>query len=125
MSASLVETFDQLVRRRPLPELVDFLLHLDKPGQVAGRLHTKALYKERNDWRNSSAAVQQLRNRASALFLAGLATYTKQEAMGRNFAVPWGLNLNNAQASRGYKEYFMRVANHARPAWLGDCHPGQ
>ncbi len=120
MSASLVETFDQLVRHRPLPELVDFLLHLDKPGQVAVRLHTKALYKELNDWRNSSREVQQLRNRSVALFLAGIATYTKQEAMGRNFSLPWGIDFDNGQDHRGYKEHFMWVASHARPAWLGD-----
>lgn len=120
MPDSVVETFDQLVRHRPLPELVDFLLPLDKPGQVAVRLHTKALYKELNDWRNASPEVQKLRNRATALFLAGLATYTKQEAMGRNFELPWGLDLDHTKDHRGYKEHFLRVVSHARPAWLGD-----
>jgi len=103
-----------------MPELIDFLLHLDKQGQVAVRLQTKALYKELNDWRNSSAEVQKLRNRTTALFLAGLATYSKQEAMGRNFELPWGLHLDNAKDNRGYKEHFMRVVHHARPTWLTD-----
>jgi hypothetical protein len=120
MSDSVVETFDQLVRHRPMPELVDLLLSLDKPGQVAVRLHTKALYKELNDWRNDSAEVKKLRNRTTALFLAGLATYTKQEAMGRSFELPWGLDLDNAKDNRGYKEHFLRVVRHARPAWLTD-----
>jgi hypothetical protein len=120
MSDSVVETFDQLVRHRPLPELIDFLLHLDKPGQVAVRLQTKALYKETNDWRNSSSEAQKLRNRTTALFLAGLATYSKQEAMGRNFELPWGIDLDNAKDNRGYKEHFMAVVHHARPTWLTD-----
>jgi len=120
MSDSVVETFDQLVRHRPMPELIDFLLHLDKQGQVAVRLKTKALYKEMNDWRNDSPAAQKLRNRTTALFLAGLATYSKQEAMGRNFELPWGLDLDNAKDNRGYKEHFMAVVHHARPTWLTD-----
>jgi hypothetical protein len=120
MSDSVAETFDQLVRHRPMPELIDFLLHLDKPGQVAVRLQTKALYKETNDWRNSSSEVQKLRNRTTALFLAGLATYSKQEAMGRTFELPWGIDLDNAKDNRGYKQYFMQVALHARPTWLTD-----
>ena len=120
MSDSVVETFDQLVRHRPLPELLDFLLALDKQGQVAVRLKTKALYKELNDWRNSSPEVQKLRNRAAPLFLAGLATYTKQEALGRNFELPWGIDLDNAKDNRGYKEHFLRVVRHVRPAWLTD-----
>ena len=120
MSDSVIETFDQFVRHRPMPELIDFLLALDKPGQVAVRLKTKALYKEMNDWRNNSAEVQKLRNRITALFMAGLATYTKQEAMGRNFEVPWGIDLDNAKDNRGYKEHFMRVVRHARPTWLTD-----
>lgn len=103
-----------------MPELVDFLLGLDKPGQVAVRLHTKALYKALNDWRNDSAEVQKLRNRATALFLAGLATYSKQEALGRSFELPWGVDLDNAKDNRGYKELFMRVVGHARPTWLTD-----
>lgn len=120
MSDSVVETFDQLVRHRPMPELINFLLHLDKPGQVAVRLQTKALYKELNDWRNSGPEAQKLRNRTTALFMAGLATYTKQEAMGRSFELPWGVDLDNAKDNRGYKEHFMRVVRHARPAWLTD-----
>ena len=115
MSDSVVETFDQLVRHRPMPELIDFLLGLDKPGQVAVRLKTKALYKELNDWRNSSSEVQKLRNRTTALFMAGLATYTKQEALGRNFELPWGIDLDNAKDNRGYKEHFMRVVRHTKP----------
>jgi len=120
MSDSVVETFDQLVRHRPMPELIDFLLHLDKPGQVAVRLQTKALYKELNNWRNASTEAQKLRNRTTALFLAGLATYSKQEAMGRSFELPWGIDLDNAKDKRGYKEHFMKVVNHARPTWLTD-----
>ena len=120
MSDSVVETFDQLVRHRPMPELIDFLLGLDKPGQVAVRLKTKALYKELNDWRNSSSEVQKLRNRTTALFMAGLATYTKQEALGRNFELPWGIDLDNAKDNRGYKEHFMRVVRHTKPTWLTD-----
>jgi hypothetical protein len=120
MSDSVVETFDQLVRHRPMPELIDFLLHLDKPGQVAVRLQTKALYKELNDWRNSSSEAQKLRNRTTALFLAGLATYSRQEAMGRTFELPWGIDLDNAKDNRGYKGYFMQVVHHARPTWLTD-----
>ena len=103
-----------------MPELIDFLLALDKPGQVAVRLHTKALYKALNDWRNDTEEVKKLRNRTNALFLAGLATYSKQEALGRGFELPWGIDLDNTKDNRGYKEHFMRVVRHGRPAWLTD-----
>ncbi len=118
--SSVVETFDQLVRHRPMAELIDFLLQLDKQDVGAVRLKTKALYKELNDWRNPSAEAQKLRNRTAQLFMAGLATYSKQEAMGRSFELPWGIDLDNAKDNRGYKEHFMTVLRHSRPAWLTD-----
>lgn len=120
MPASVVETFDQLVRHRPLPELVAFLLNLDKKDLVAVRLKTKQLQKEVNDWRNSNPESEQLRHRATHLFLAGLATYSKQEALGRNFELPWGIDLDNGKDQRGYREHFMTVVRHARPTWLTD-----
>ncbi|GAB3636076.1 hypothetical protein GCM10027422_16660 [Hymenobacter arcticus] len=118
--AAVVDTFDQLVRHRPMPELIDFLLHLDKKDLGAVRLRTKELYKEMNDWRNDSPETKKLRNRTTAVFLAGLATYSKQEAMGRSFDLPWGIDLDNAKDNRGYKDHFMTVVRHSRPTWLTD-----
>ena len=119
-SDSVVETFEQLVRHRPLPELIDFLLHLDKKDLVPVRLKNKELYKEINDWRNDSQESKKLRQRETQLFMAGLATYSKQEALGRNFDLPWGIDLDNAKDNRGYKEHFMAVMRHSRPAWFTD-----
>ncbi|MDJ0365793.1 DUF6493 family protein [Hymenobacter sp. H14-R3] len=118
--ASVVETFDQLVRHQPMPALIDFLLHLDKKDLVAVRLQNKALYKEINDWRNDSPEAKKLRHRETQLFLAGLATYSKQEAMGRSFDLPWNIDLDNGKDNRGYKEHFMTIMRHSRPTWFTD-----
>ncbi|WP_157541429.1 DUF6493 family protein [Hymenobacter aerophilus] len=118
--ANSTENFEQLVRHRPLPELLDFLVQLDKQDLVAVRLKTKALCKEMNDWRNDTPESRALMQREAHLLLAGLATYTKQEALGRSFELPAHLGLDNDKDNRGYKEYFMRVLRHSRPSWLKD-----
>ncbi|MBO2011125.1 DUF6493 family protein [Hymenobacter negativus] len=112
-----VETFEQIVRQQGLLELVNFLLQLPKADVVPVRLRTKQLYREMNDWR-MDRAQQFPREREPQLFLAGLATFSKQEALGRNFNFPWNFNYDNGKDQRGHKELFTQVLLHSRPAWF-------
>ena len=116
MSASVAETFEELVRHQPLAATVAFLVQLDKKDVPTVRLKTKALYKLLNDWQNPDAKL--LRPREAHLFLAGLATYTKQEALGRNFGLPWQFQLDRDQHQENHRELFLTVLRHSRPGWL-------
>jgi hypothetical protein len=112
-----VETFEQITRHQGLPALVDFLLQLEKTDLLAVRQKTKQLYREMNDWRSDHK--QQLpRNRESHLFLAGLATYSKQEGLGRSFDLPWQFQLDNPKHEGRHHELFWTVVRHSRPTWL-------
>jgi hypothetical protein len=112
-----VETFEQLVRQQGLAEVVNFLLQLEKADVVAVRQKTKQLYREMNDWRSNDR--QQLpRDREAHLFLAGLATFSKAEALGRSFDLPWQFQLDNPKHEAKHRDLFWAVVRHSRPAWL-------
>ena len=116
---TVTEKFDYHVRHLSLDTLVPFLMALDKKELVEIRLKTKQLYKELNTlgWSES----QKLRHRVPHLFLAGLATYTKQEAMARSFDFPPGFlhgSVNGKQKSP--QALFEEVVTHFRPSWLTD-----
>lgn len=113
---SPVEEFEHLARKQSLPELVALLLKLEKADTVAVRLRTKQLYREMNNW--DASKPQFPRDREAFLFLAGLATYSKQEAMGRSFDFPWNFVYDNSKDNRGNKELFTQVLRHSRPTWL-------
>lgn len=116
---TVTEKFDYHVRHLSLDTLVPFLLTLDKKELVEVRLKTKQLYKELNTLGWSEA--QKLRHRVPHLFLAGLATYTKQEAMARSFDFPPGFlhgSVNGNQKSP--QALFEDVVTHFRPSWLTD-----
>jgi hypothetical protein len=116
---TVTEKFDYHVRHLSLDKLVPFLMGLDKKELLEVRLKTKALYRELNSLGWSEA--QKLRHRVPHLFLAGLATYAKQEAMGRGFDFPPGFlhgQVNSNQQS--HQSLFEAVVTHCRPSWLTD-----
>ena len=116
---TVTEKFDYHVRHEPLDKLMPFLMGLDKKELMEVRLKTKALYRELNSLGWSEA--QKLRHRVPHLFLAGLATYAKQEAMGRGFDFPPGFlhgQVNGNQQS--HQSLFVEVVTHFRPSWLTD-----
>jgi hypothetical protein len=113
-----VETFEHIVRKQDLHTLVAFLLKLEKADAMAVRLRTKQFYREMNNW--DASKPQLPRDREPFLFLAGLATYSKQEALGRSFNFPWNFNYDNDKDNRGHKDLFNQVLRHSRPSWLTD-----
>ena len=110
------ETFETLVRKGNLAAVVAFLLALPKAELVAVRLQTKALYRQMNDWRSGQP---QLPHEAEPLlFLAGLATFSKQEAMGRSFGLPWAFNQTDGPPAAQHRAWLLAVLQHSRPTWL-------
>ncbi|MFD1872591.1 DUF6493 family protein [Hymenobacter bucti] len=110
-----VETFEQLIRHQSTAQLLPFLLELEKSDIVAIRQKTKALHRELNAFKDlgngrwgSASTPEQNR----MLFLAGLKTYSRKEALGGDFGI-WQLEPQHRAA-------FWRVLENARPAWLLD-----
>ncbi|MBD2769001.1 hypothetical protein IC235_14000 [Hymenobacter sp. BT664] len=108
---TVVDKFEQLVRHSSLDELLPFLLELEKKDLIPVRLKTKQLYKERDEWDSNQA--RQLHQQEPHLFLAGLTTYSRQEALTRTFRFPHRFYYS-------HKALLMQVLEHYRPAWLTD-----
>ncbi|RFP65219.1 hypothetical protein D0N36_10175 [Hymenobacter lapidiphilus] len=116
---AVVETFEQIARHQSLAVLVDFLLTLNKTDLLPVRQHTKQLYREVYEWRDEDESQRFPSERESHLFLAGLATYSKQEGLVRTFNVPWGFELGvTKHANAGHYDLFLAVVRHSRPGWL-------
>ena len=113
MSTS-VTTFENIVRQHEIPEMVAFLLQLTKADITPVRLRTKQFYREMNDWDSNERRL--LSRKEPLLFLAGLATYSKLEGLGRNFEFP--IDFSNGKDKRGFKAHFMDMVRHSRPTWL-------
>ena len=113
------ETFELIIRHQTTQELMPFLLGLDKKEIILVRLKTKALYRKMNDWRSDNADKLR-RNKEALLFLAGLATYSRQEAMGRTFELPSSFFDTNPKDNRGHSALFIAILRHTRPNWLTD-----
>ncbi|HEX8328378.1 MAG TPA: DUF6493 family protein [Hymenobacter sp.] len=112
-----VEAFEQLVRKQGLLDLVQFLLQLEKADVMPVRLKTKQLYREMNDWRLDDKR-RLPRDKEPMLFLAGLATFSKQEGLGRSFGLPWQFQLDNHKHEAHHRDLFWAVVRHSRPTWL-------
>ncbi|MDJ0365794.1 DUF6493 family protein [Hymenobacter sp. H14-R3] len=117
MADSVVEIFEQLVRLpAPLPEMATFLLGLDPKDIVAIRKKTKQLAKKFD--------TGNVPETWALLFMAGLASYARQEALQRSFSSYW--NGDFLEAAFGQKRYqgpcepLLTVLRHARPPWLTD-----
>ena len=117
MADSVVETFEQLVRLpATLPEMATFLIGLNPKETAAIRTKTKQLAKEFD--------TDNVPKIWALLFIAGLASYGRQEALQRSFSSNW--NGDFLEAAFGQKRYqepcapLLAVLRHARPNWLTD-----
>ena len=110
MEGTVLERFVGLAHGGSLAEMVLFLKELPKTEVRAVRAKTKELLRTLG-WNESPT-----RDR---LFLAGLATYSKQEALARNFELPVNSGVYNGQHQQRHQQLFMEMVRHSRPAWLG------
>jgi len=108
MQLSAAQTFDNLMSQPGTEELVAFLLALPKADLPAVR--TQAIAAQQTYYYPTDE--QSLK-----LFLAGLATYTRQEAFKTGFH--WGGSLAHNFFAR-HKPQVHALLLHARPSWLTD-----
>ncbi|MFD2717473.1 DUF6493 family protein [Hymenobacter monticola] len=116
---SVVDTFERIIRHQGLSQLVPLLLALDKKEQLAVRAKTKALRKELTEFRQLGSSTWGRTGtelQLAMLFLAGVATYTRKEAMGLNEAL--GMHWGEGDARSAHREAFFAVAEYARPNWF-------
>jgi hypothetical protein len=109
MEISVLERFVDLVYGGPLADMVVFLKELPKTELLIVRAKTKELLRTLG-WNEALA-----RDR---LFLAGLATYSKQEALTRNFELPLNSGVYNGQHQQRHQQFFKEIVFHSRPTWL-------
>ena len=120
-----VETFEHIIRHESTRELVPFLLALDKKDVVAVRGKTLRLKKELSEYFERDAepgktewAVSITPEQSKMLYLAGLATYSRKEALGRGFE---GQRVDKWPAETGKQTALLfTILEHSRPDWLAD-----
>ncbi|GAA4033466.1 hypothetical protein GCM10022409_17220 [Hymenobacter glaciei] len=118
---SVVDTFERIIRHQDVQQLVPVLLALDKKQQLAVRAKTKALRKELTEFRQLGSSTwgrTGTESQLAMLFLAGVATYTRKEAMGLD--EPLGMHWGEGTIRAAYQASFFTVAEHARPNWFGE-----
>ncbi|MBD2722606.1 DUF6493 family protein [Hymenobacter armeniacus] len=118
---SAVDTFERIIRHQSVHQLVPVLLALDKKEQLAVRAKTKALRKELTEVRQLGSSTwgrTGTESQLAMLFLAGVATYTRKEAMGLD--EPLGMHWEEGNIRVVNQESFFVVAEHARPNWFGE-----
>ncbi|MCB2409609.1 DUF6493 family protein [Hymenobacter lucidus] len=112
---SAVETFERIIRHQSSKELVPFLLELPKADVIPVRHHTVKLKKEleavvqlkANTWGSRITQPQSM-----MLFLSGLRTFSRKEALNNNF-MGWWADLTK-------EPYFWQILEHTRPDWTLD-----
>ena len=110
MESAVIEQFEELVNKGSLAGMAAFLKQLPKTEVLAVRAKTKQLLRTVNWWSRDATHER--------LFLAGLATYSKQEALTRNFGLPPNFGYHNARHQLGHQQLFKEVVLHSRPTWL-------
>ena len=110
MENDVMEQFEELVNKGSLAGMVAFLKQLPKAEVLAVRAKTKQRLRTLNWW-SRDATLERL-------FLAGLATYSKQEALTRSFALPPNFGYHNARHQQGHQQLFKEMVSHSRPTWL-------
>lgn len=107
-----IQTFEHIIRHQQTPQLVPFLLSLEKAAIIPIRLKAKSLYRELSAFRerNGSWGSDITTEQRHMLLLTGLKTYSRKEALSRDFQ-QWHLEPNELPD-------FWRVLEDARPAWL-------
>jgi len=118
-------TFEHIVRHQGLSELLPFLLHL-APAEIGPvRQKLLSLKAELTTGRDVQVApgktelvVPITLPQSEMLYLAGLATYSRKEALGRGFDGQWAEKWPPVEGVA--QSPFLTVLAHARPAWLTD-----
>ncbi|UOQ54995.1 DUF6493 family protein [Hymenobacter cellulosivorans] len=112
---SAVETFEYIIRHQSARELVPFLLALPKTDIIPVRKHTVKLKKELEavvQLKPNTWGSRITRKQSMMLFLSGLRTYSRKEALANNF-MGWWSDLTN-------EPYFWQILEHTRPDWVSD-----
>ena len=116
-----VDIFERIVRHPSVLPLVPFLLALDKKDHMAVRARTKALRKELTEVRqigSSNWGQTGTKPQLAMLLLAGVATYSRKEALG--LTEPLGFHWGEGDIRAANQQDFLTVAEHARPNWFGE-----
>ncbi|MDJ0365795.1 DUF6493 family protein [Hymenobacter sp. H14-R3] len=116
------ETFEHLIRHQSLAELGPFLLQLAPADIVPVRqklLRLKAELTEAYQAPDQTSWIVPITlAQSEMLYVAGLATYSRKEALGRGFESQWADKWPPAAAAG--QSAFLTVLAHARPPWLTD-----
>jgi hypothetical protein len=119
------ETFEHIVRHQSLAELVPFLLQLAPADIVPVRQKLLSLKAELTAGYDVPVAPDRTEvvvpitlPQSEMLYLAGLATYSRKEALGKGFEGQWADKWPSPAAVA--QSAFLVVLAHARPDWLTD-----
>lgn len=118
-----VETFEHIIRHQGQQQVLPFLLQLDKKDVVAVRAKVKSLHKELNEYvkrANGQWSRLMQPQQEVMLFLTGLVTYSRKEALARGFEMPWQFTHDHDQQLPEHRQLLLTVLEHARPDWLAD-----
>ena len=126
-NVSAAETFEQLIRQQKTSEAVPFLLRLEKKDVVPVRQKVKSLKKELEEYKQREVKPGKLEwgrlitpPQSDMLFLAGLATYSRKEALARGFDMRLKVETTSLHHPATEPPAFLTVLEHAKPDWLSD-----
>ncbi len=121
------DTFEHIIRRQTTTELLPLLLSLEKKDVVPVRQKALSLKKELEEYKQREVQPGKLEwkclmtaEQNKMLFLAGLATYSRQEALGRGFDIRWQLDWDSPAAPTAANSLALKVLEHTRPDWLAE-----
>ena len=121
------DAFEHIIRRQTTEQLLPFLLTMQKPDIVPVRQKTLSLKKELEEYKQHEVKSGKLEwtclmtsEQSSMLFLAGLATYSRKEALARGFDIRWALDWDGPATPTAADSKALRVLEHTRPDWLAD-----
>ncbi|MDJ0365792.1 DUF6493 family protein [Hymenobacter sp. H14-R3] len=121
------DTFEHLIRHQTAQQLLPFLLSLDKKDVVPVRQKTLRLKKELEEYQEREVKPGQLQwtclmtpEQGKMLFLAGLATYSRKEALGRGFDIRWSLDWDSPNSPTADNSLALKVLEYTRPDWLAE-----
>jgi hypothetical protein len=121
------ETFEHIIRQQTAQQLVPFLLGLGKKDIVPVRQKTLSLKKELEEYKQYEVKPGQQKwtclltpEQGQMLFLAGLATYSRKEALGRGFDIRWALDWGRQSEPSPEPPAFLTILEHSRPDWLAE-----
>ena len=124
---TVTETFEQLIRHRAPKELLPFLLALDKKDVVPVRQKSLSLKRELEKYLTREIKPNHYESyclmtpeQHQMLFLAGLATYSRKEALGQGFDIRWSLDWDSPDTPPADNSLALKVLEHTRPDWLAE-----